>query len=449
MARVNAQAALAFPSTHKQSLLSGITLPWLVRSMLALSFLMAFLQFQLHSVLGQFVHLALLFLAALVVLSGRERRARIQGMFGGGALLWAGVLFSEAISYTSRDQYSMTYGLLLIGVIAASRLIVMEIGIPNVMRAYSQAGLLTVAIVLFSGGRSLEAGSNRFQGGTDVHPNLVSFVLGGFLCVVMWRALEYKVRWKRRLAALLALLDFIFIFFTGSRGTLGAVLIAAIVLGGRKAMAGRWVSRIRIKHWHVVLLTVGVPLVVGYMAQHGRLGNLLDFFDTSLDLTSGQRGLKSGLSGRTSFWHVAFFLLSERSRWLFGFGYRAGDRLVGTIDNGYVQLLFESGLLAGSMILGSMMRVFALVWRASRPGENTPWSRYYTTLCALMIVYFLNNISARYLFSIGSSFSLLIILLMTASRRELVGAVAPQRVRPRPASAVAPPDGMAWGAPER
>jgi hypothetical protein len=38
-----------------------------------------------------------------------------------------------------------------------------------------------------------------------------------------------------------------------------------------------------------------------------------------------------------------------------------------------------------------------------------------------MIVYFMNNISTRYLFSFGNPFSLCVLLLMAASPRELVG----------------------------
>jgi hypothetical protein len=68
-----------------------------------------------------------------------------------------------------------------------------------------------------------------------------------------------------------------------------------------------------------------------------------------------------------------------------------------------------------------MLRVFYLLWRASHPRENNAWTRYYMMLWCLMIVYFLNNISARYLFSFGSPFSLCVLCLMAASRRELVG----------------------------
>jgi O-antigen ligase len=164
------------------------------------------------------------------------------------------------------------------------------------------------------------------------------------------------------------------------------------------------------------------------MLQHHRIGRVGDYVSDFLALTSSQRGLKSGLSGRTNIWEIAFRLLRMHNRWLFGFGYRAGDRMVGTIDNGYIQLLFESGLIAGLMIFGSMLRVFYLLWQASRPRENNAWTRYYMVLWCLMIVYFLNNISARYLFSFGSPFSLCVLCLMAASRQELVGGGMHMRV---------------------
>jgi O-antigen ligase len=158
--------------------------------------------------------------------------------------------------------------------------------------------------------------------------------------------------------------------------------------------------------------------------------------------TSG-RGLKSGLSGRTGIWQIAFHILHAHGRWLFGFGYRMGDRMVGTIDNGYVQLLFESGLIAGGMILGSMLRVFFLLWKVSNPRENNAWTRYYAVLWCLMVVYFLNNVSTRYLFSFGSPFSLCILFLMAASRQELVGGGrrVMQKVKPPPHTAA---KALAW-----
>ncbi len=81
----------------------------------------------------------------------------------------------------------------------------------------------------------------------------------------------------------------------------------------------------------------------------------------------------------------------------------------------------RAGLIAGGMIFGSMLRVFFVLWKASGARVNNAWTRYYMMLWCLMIVYFLNNISTRYLFSFGSPFSLCIFFLMAASHRELAG----------------------------
>jgi O-antigen ligase len=175
---------------------------------------------------------------------------------------------------------------------------------------------------------------------------------------------------------------------------------------------------------------------VAFLLQHNRIGHLGSFLIDFLSLNTSQRGLKSGLSGRTAIWQIAFRVLRAHDRWLFGFGYRAGDRMVGTIDNGYVQLLFESGLIGGGLVLGSMLRAFFLLWKVSKLRENNAWTRYYAMLWSLMIVYFLNNISTRYLFSFGSPFSICILFLMAASRPELVGggmrAHLTQKVKPPP-----------------
>jgi O-antigen ligase len=329
------------------------------------------------------------------------------------------------------------------------RLIVQEIGVPNVMRAYSQAGILTVCVILLAGRQTLLATESRFSGGTRAHPNLLGFVLAGFFPAIVWRAMEEKVRWRKWVLAGLSLATFSFTFATASRGSLSALLAAGFALLARSVTSG-WLQRLRIRHRHLIVLLILVPLAVMFLLQHNRIGHLANSLNEFLALSTSQRGIKSGLSGRTGVWDKAFRILRTRDRWLFGFGYRAGDRLVGTIDNGYVQLLFESGLLAGSMILGSMLRTFFLLWKASRPRENNAWTRYYVMLWCLMIVYFLNNISTRYLFSFGSPFSLCVLCLVVASRRELVGGGVPARVmrkeKPPPRATAGT---LAWNQPRR
>jgi O-antigen ligase len=398
-----------------------ISLLVLVRTGLALSFLIAFMQYELHSSSTQFLSIALLGFCGLLVLCGRKRSERVQHILSAGGLWFASIIFGEVVSYTSHDSYSVTYGLVFVAIFFCARLVVQEIGIPNVMRAYAQAGIVTALVIVVSGRQSILASQSiRFSGGTRAHPNLVAYVLGGFLPVIVWRAMEEKNRWRKRGLILLAITTFLFVFLTGSRGTLSAVLIAAAGLLARCLGAG-WLRRFRINRLHIVLFLAMIPLAAMYLNQHNRIGHFADFLNDFLSLSTKQRGVKSGFSGRTGIWAIAFHILGTHDRWLFGFGYRAGDRMVGTIDNGYVQLLFESGLIAGSMILGSMLRVFFLLWKASRPRENNAWTRYYMMLWCMMIVYFLNNVSTRYLFSFGSPFSLCILCLMAASRQELVG----------------------------
>jgi O-antigen ligase len=412
-----------------------ITLGWLTRTGLCFSFMLAFLQYEGSSVIGGLLSLATLGACGLLVLSGRQRANRIQHILGGGGLLFAALLFSEVVSYTSHDFYSVLYGLVFIGVFLSARMIVQEIGVPNVIRAYSQAAILTICLGLISGRRTLFASSGRFTAGTRAHPNLISFMFAGFLPVIIWRAMEEKVVWRKRALIALSFASFGLIFLTGSRGSLAAVLAAGAALLARGVTRG-WVQRFRFRHVHIILLLILIPVAITFLLQHNRIGQVGNYLLDFLSLTSKQRGLKSGLSGRTDIWRIAFQILRTHNRWLFGFGYRMGERMVGTIDNGYVQLLFESGLIAGGLIIGSMLRAFFLLWKASDLRENNPWTRYYAMLWCLMIVYFLNNVSARYLFSFGSPFSICVLFLMTASRRELVGggvgARLTQKVKPPP-----------------
>jgi O-antigen ligase len=418
-----------------------INLPWLLRVCVSLSFLIAFAQYEVFIAIAQFLPHIMLGFCGLLVLCGPRRGERVQRILGGGGLLFAAIVFGEVVSYTSHDRYSQLYGIAFIGLFFCARLVVQEIGIPAVVRAYSQAAIVTVCLLLISGRQTMFAGeSSRFTGGTRAHPNLLGFVMAGYFPVIAWRAMEEKAGWRKKVFVVLSIASFGILFLTGSRGSLAAVLFAGGALIARGVARG-WLRKVRLRHLHVIIIVILIPLAVMFLFHHNRLERFGDYLNDFLSLSTSQRGLKSGLSGRTSIWQLAFHVLSAHDRWLFGFGYRTGDRMVGTIDNGYVQLLFESGLIAGGMIFGSMLRVFFTLWKASAPRANTAWTRYYMMLWCLMIVYFLNNISARYLFSFGSPFSLCVFFLMAASHRDLVGqgphALAPQmQVMPprRPAS---------------
>ncbi len=407
----------------------SITLSWVVQKLMVAAFAASFLQYWTHSAFAQYTHIVLLFTAGLTVLLGVERRQRLHDLLRGGSVLLLAVLFTEVISYYSGDRYSLYYGFVLIGVLLSARLVLLQIGLTGVMRSFFQVGIVITVFLAIVGRRGITgftAGGNRFTGGGNAHPNLVAFVLAGFLPVMVWRFLEYKSVRKRRLVAGVCMLNVALIFFSGSRGTLLACMLSATALLLRLLISGRMKNRLRPTHIQVMLLLVAVPLFAFLLARHGRYEKVSDFLDTSLSLNSSQRGLHSGFSGRTAFWLKAFARLRQEQRWLFGFGYRMGDVLVGTIDDGYIQLLFESGLISGLMILGVLLAVFLRLWKATRHRANTLWLRYHLMLWCMLIIYMFNNISTRYLFSFGNCYSVCVIFMMMASRRELLGPEAGQ-----------------------
>lgn len=396
---------------------------WIVRQLLTLSFATAYLQYWAPSLISEYVPLALLFGGGVVVMADRGRSERLLHLLSGGALLLTAVLFTQVVSYYDGDTYSLLYGFTLIGIILSARLMLQQIGLPEVFHSYFKAGFFFTLFLLVAGRKSIESYSvgSRFNGNGGAHPNLVSFVLAGFLPVLIWRTLEYRVPWKRRLMTAVCALNFVLIFISASRGSLSAVLVAGGLLMLRFVLAGRMQRFLRLQHIHVILALVLIPALAAYLAQHGRLGRLGGFFNVALSLTNSQRGIGSGFSGRTQIWNFTLKMLSEQERWLFGFGYRMGDRMIGTIDNGYIQLLFETGLISGGIILGVMLASFLRLWRATRGRENDAWLRYHTMLWTTLIVYLVNNISTRYLFSFGNSFSVCVIFIICASRRELLG----------------------------
>ena len=118
-------AALAAPAAPR------VTLAWLLRLGMCLSFVTAFLQYETSVGIAQYLSLLFFGCCGLLVLCGRRRTDRVQHILSGGGLWFAAVVFGEVVSYTSHDSYSEAYGILFIGVFLCARLVVQEIGIPN------------------------------------------------------------------------------------------------------------------------------------------------------------------------------------------------------------------------------------------------------------------------------------------------------------------------------
>ncbi len=119
--------------------------------------------------------------------------------------------------------------------------------------------------------------------------------------------------------------------------------------------------------------------------------------------------------------------------WLLGRGLRFTDTMEPLIDDSYLVLLYELGLIPTVLItlrFIMILRAFVTTYfNAVEPG----WKRLSFTCSLLLLVFLVNNVVARYLFGVGNPYSLLAFLLYAAptellvySPRRMLNAVPPQ-----------------------
>jgi exopolysaccharide production protein ExoQ len=365
------------------------------------------------------VPILLLYFAAFCTLLGPDRGQKIARILSGGSVLFLFLLLSEVVSYYSGDLLSVYYGLILLGLFLSARLIVMHLGLLQIIRCYTYSAIFCVLTILITGRKELSgygAGETRFTGGSGIHPNLIGFTLASYFPLFVGLALDLPRGKKRLFVFGLILLTPVLLFTTGSRGSLGAILIALVVTALRFTVFNRIIGRLRLSALQIMMGLLGLAVII-YIVLHGSdVARASKFVVTALQLDSKQRGIHSGFSGRTTIWMIAISHLSGL-QWLFGRGYRQGY----VIDSGYVTILYDNGLIGGSVILGSMLRVFFWLWGATKTMESPGWWRYRVVLWSLMMIYFINNVTTRYLFSFGNQFSLLIIFFIVCRKDELLG----------------------------
>jgi hypothetical protein len=401
---------------------SPFTATLVIRLLVTAAFFITLMQYWVAVENSGLIPILILFVSGFIAMLGKDRTEKLTRIFSGGAVLFLFALLSELVSYLAGALYSIQYGLILIGLFLAARLIIMHIGFLQIVRCYTQSAILCTLIILVAGRKQLsdyQGGTTRFTGGAGAHPNLLGFTLASYFPLFVGLALDLP-RGKRRLfMGGLALVTVVLLFTTGSRGSLGAVILAIVITALRFTIFNRLIGRLRLNDIQIVIGLLGLG-VVAYVLFHGtelvRFGN---FVVSALQLDSQQRGIHSGLSGRTSIWAATIHRLSGLE-WLFGMGYRQGF----VIDSGYVTILFDNGLVGGSVILGCMVRVFYWLWRSTSHIQSPGWWRYYMVLWSMMIIYFVNNVTTRYLFSYGNQFSLLVIFMIVCRKEELLGTVS-------------------------
>ena len=245
-----------------------------------------------------------------------------------------------------------------------------------------------------------------------VHKNLLAFVLAGFFGAFMYFYTSSKTALRYTVFPF-AILCLYLVFYSSSRGSLFAILISLAVAGTLYAVRGaddHAIHRNPFKRIACIIALFILTISAGLLNTRW-VETMADEASSVLELTSRYRGVGSGLTGRTDIWAEVFRKL-DWGDYLIGFGFRRSTEIASDpIDNGYIVLLAENGVLVFLIIVSAL--VFLLYKLLNLILLEAPQLADYGLLIILLI-YFANNFVARYLYALGNTFSLMGLALMSA-----------------------------------
>jgi hypothetical protein len=384
------------------------------------SFAATLLQYFTTLPVGGVAPIFLLYAAGGFAFLRPNRGALLRHILGNGSVVFLFFVLFELVSYYSGWSYSIEYGLILIFLVLAIRLILLQVGFLRILRCYINSAIVCTLIIVVSGKQeisSYQVGQvNRFTAGSVAHPNLLGFTMASYLPLFIGMFLESKKTLKKSFMLGLVLAVLGVLFLAGSRGSLVAALGSLFILLARYTVITPLLSKLRVNAASVGLTLIGGVAAVGYLSKGTRIKGLVKFFNTALALDSKYRGIHSGFSGRTAIW-LSFLHRITGLQWLFGFGFRQAY----IVDNGYITLLFDNGLLGLVVFTAAIVRVGFWLWMSTNRPDSWDWWRYRLVLLALLMGYLINCISARYLLSYGNQYSLLVLFMVFSNKRDLLG----------------------------
>jgi O-antigen ligase len=138
-------------------------------------------------------------------------------------------------------------------------------------------------------------------------------------------------------------------------------------------------------------------------------------FDQVLSLSTPDRGLDSGMSGRVDMWQEALRVFSDGT-WLLGHGVRSSDAAYTypMIDNSYLVILYDMGFVPLILITLRFVTILRRVARNCFRATDKDVRGLYTMCGMFFVVLLVTAIVERSLFAVGNPFSLLAFLFFAA-----------------------------------
>jgi len=349
----------------------------------------------------------------------------VSSLFEADGLLY--VLFISILiiapSVASDSGKSIETAVLIAICLVLARIYMAVVPVTEVLEAFFWSGIISISLfVPFSIAIFLQSIQTltRFSP-FSFHPNLLAFLLAGYFCVMVWKFMTGSLSMKI-FSGLLGFVCLVIIFFASSRGSILGIICGCAMLVVMSVIQAKKEGRIRLRQ---VALACGF-LLFGLVLFHQSFAwteELYSYIDKALAITGSDRGVDSGFTGRFDKWNATLNLLSDGS-WMFGRGIRASDSQEQLIDNSYLVMLYEIGLIPLLLISWRFLKILhRFVEGYFRPIKRE--QRLFYLACSLLIVVFLmNNIVARYLFGVGNPYSLLALFLFAAPIERIVPSLA-------------------------
>lgn len=244
----------------------------------------------------------------------------------------------------------------------------------------------------------------------NFHPNLLAWIMAGYFCSMVWKLMTGT--WFIKIIAIFGIaVCMAIMFFASSRGVIVAVISGCLVIGGMGLVRALREGR---NYFLWIGLTAAVLLGTFIYIQNQRsIQESYAFVDQVLSLSTKDRGIDSGFTGRFDKWSSVMRDLSDGT-FLIGRGVRASDAMDTMIDNSYIVILYDLGLIP---LLVIVYRFLFILYESFRGYfvAVTHGQRHFRLLCMLITVVFLvSNFTERSLFAVGNPFSLLGFFMLVA-----------------------------------
>ena len=305
-----------------------------------------------------------------------------------------------ASAATRGDASSAVYGTLFLVTLIAASVVGSHVQLSSLLVIYWYSGLVFVLLTAILGSSQFIQsllGFSRF-GLASFHPNLYAFVAGSYLIVAVYVAATRRSAWRGCLAAILAAVLTVLVWAPLSRGTLASLGVAAVF--SLLVFLGTWFSprrrppRARILFTLLLVVIVAATTLILFPQLLSRFGSTLG---EALAWNNPYRGVGTGLTGRIATWSQALDLMTPEVI-AYGTGMRTSDLIVGaSIDNGYLVLLFDTGVVYTITVLIALLgSVIVFLRRYFRERDSAS-----LTAAAILVFHLSNNLVARYLWGLG------------------------------------------------